>query len=328
MITTPTCLMRGTISLWVRQYETLLLDAAADSDKSVDDLALMRPAEMSSLVSRFDTVAPLTPASIVGVFEDQAARRPDGIAVQFGEDRLCYRELNERANQLARVLQRRGVKPSSLVATSFERSLDMIVAMLAVLKAGGADVPLDSSYPLERLTMLVEDAAPSVILTQEKLAGGLPKCAATVICIDSEWPAIGREERGNLPAALAQPDGLAYVIYTSGSTGKPKGVLVTHHNVARLFAATEAWFGFDETTSGRLFHSYAFDFSVWEIWGALLYGGRLVVVPYGQRSPRGFLRLAGAGAGHGANQTPSAFHQLMHAEEAAAADQASWRCAT
>jgi amino acid adenylation domain-containing protein len=256
------------------------------------------------------------PHSIVSLFEAQAERTPEAIAVQLGQDRLSYRELNERSNQLARALQRRGVKSSSLVATSFERSLEMIVAMLAVLKAGCAYVPLDSSYPLERLTMLVGDAQPSVVLTQEKLAGGLPESAASVICIDTEWPAIGREERGNLPT-LAHPDSLAYVIYTSGSTGKPKGVLVTHHNVVRLLRSTDPWFGFGETDVWTLFHSSSFDFSVWEIWGCLLTGGRLVIVPYlVTRSPQDFYSLLAQEQVTVLNQTPAAFYQLIHVEEA------------
>jgi amino acid adenylation domain-containing protein len=306
-----------TISLWLRRYETLLLDAALNDEKSIDELALMTPAEISSLISDLGPVATEGVAlrSIVDVFEDQAARTPDGIAIQLGGDRLTYRELNERANQLARLLGRRGVKPASLVATSFERSLEMIVAMLAVLKAGAAYVPLDSSYPLERLTMLIEDAKPSVLLTQEKLAGGLPDCAAPTICVDMERSAIDREERGNLPA-LAQPDSLAYVIYTSGSTGKPKGVLVTHHNVVRLLSSTDPWFDFGESDVWTLFHSSSFDFSVWEIWGCLLTGGRLVVVPYlVTRSPQDFYDLLAHERVTVLNQTPAAFYQLIHVEE-------------
>jgi amino acid adenylation domain-containing protein len=307
-----------TISLWLGYYKTLLLDGVSDADKAVDDLALMTPEQSSSLVSRLNpsAIGSVSSHSIVDVFEHQVTQTPDAIAVQMSEDRLTYQELNERSNQLARVLQRRGVKPASLVATSFERSLDMIVTMLAVLKAGAAYVPLDSSYPPERLAMLVEDAKPCVLLTQGKLAGSLPKGTAPIICVDREWPMIGREERGNLPA-IARPEGIAYVIYTSGSTGKPKGVMVSHHNVVRLLKSTGQWFGFGGTDVWTLFHSSSFDFSVWEIWGCLLTGGRLVVVPYFvTRSPQDFYDLLAREQVTVLNQTPAAFYQLVQVEEA------------
>ncbi|OAF13571.1 non-ribosomal peptide synthetase [Bradyrhizobium centrolobii] len=307
-----------TISLWMRYYEALLLDAVSGSEKVLDDLALMTKEQISSVLAKLNPnpiEAPST-QSIVEMFEQRAAQPPDRVAVQIGESRLTYRELNVRANQLARYLQRSGVRPSSMVATSFERSLDMVVAMLATLKAGAAYVPLDSSYPLERLTMLVEDAKPTVLLTQEALADGLPKGAAKVICVDKDRPSISREDPENLPS-LCGPDAPAYVIYTSGSTGKPKGVLVSHHNVTRLLESTSDWFNFDETDVWTLFHSSSFDFSVWEIWGCLLTGGRLVIVPYlVTRSPQDFYHLLADERVTVLNQTPAAFYQLIQVEEA------------
>jgi len=309
----------GTISRWVGFYETLLLDAVADVETPVDDLALMTAEQAHTVISSMNPGAvdqPLPRYSIVQVFEEQAARTPDNVAVQMGADRLTYRDLNERSNQLARTLQRRGVTPSSLVATSFERSPNMIVAMLAVLKASAGYVPLDSSYPLERLTTLIEDANPLIILTQEKLADQLPKTAASIVCVDKDGSAIGREEKGNLPG-IVRPDDTAYVIYTSGSTGKPKGVLVTHQNVVRLLKSTDQWFDFGETDVWTLFHSSSFDFSVWEIWGCLLTGGRLVVVPYlVTRSPQDFYNLVAQEQVTVLNQTPAAFYQLIQVEAA------------
>ncbi|TYL92032.1 amino acid adenylation domain-containing protein [Bradyrhizobium rifense] len=308
----------GTISQWMKYYETLLVDAVVNSEQSVDDLALMTEKQMSSILAGLNPnpiEAPST-QSIVRMFEERAARSPDKVAIQIGERCLTYRELNVRANRLARYLQRSCVQPSSMVATSFERSIDMVVAMLASLKAGAAYVPLDSSYPLERLSMLVEDARPTVLLTQEALVDRLPEGAARVICVDRDQAAISQEDSENL-SALGGPEAPAYVIYTSGSTGKPKGVLVSHCNVTRLVESTHDWFKFDETDVWTLFHSSSFDFSVWEIWGCLLTGGRLVIVPYlVTRSPPDFYRLLADERVTVLNQTPAAFYQLIQVEEA------------
>jgi amino acid adenylation domain-containing protein len=308
----------STISQWMRYYEALLLDAVSGASKAVNDLALMSSKQTSSVLAKLNpnpTEATST-ESIVDVFERQAARAPSRIAVQMGESRLTYGELNVRANQLARYLQRLGVQPASMVATCFERSVDMIVAMLATLKVAAAYVPLDASYPIERLTMLVDDARPFVLLTQASLEDGLPKGGTRIVCIDKESINIGREESGNLPSRC-RPDMPAYVIYTSGSTGKPKGVVVRHHNVVRLLESTSHWFDFVETDVWTLFHSSSFDFSVWEIWGCLLTGGRLVVVPYlVTRSPQDFYNLLADERVTVLNQTPAAFYQLIQVEEA------------
>jgi amino acid adenylation domain-containing protein len=285
-------------------------------------------------------------------FETEAERAPQSVAVVCEQACLTYGELNRRANRLARRLRRLGVGPEVPVALCLERSLDLVVGILGILKAGGAYVPLDPSYPRDRLSSLAADALAGVespvLVTQQRLAGlfereaqangpelpeqaGAPERAAEptaapdrplrIVAIDADWEAIGRESAANL-ADGATPQGLAYVIYTSGSTGRPKGVEVTHANVTRLFEATRCWFGFGGGDVWTLFHSAAFDFSVWELWGALLHGGRLVVVPYWvSRSPELFHRLL---AGEGVtvlNQTPSAFRQLIEAD--AHADAAS-----
>src|SRR4029079_11453921 len=208
-------------------------------------------------------------------FEQQAERTPDRIAIQFGCDRMTYRELDRRSNQLARILLRHGARPDSLVAICMDRSLEMIVSMLATLKAGAAYLPIDPSYPPERIRMTLEDANPLVILTQDSLAATLPEVSVPIISIDASQDLIATQE-ATKPASAVQSENLAYVIYTSGSTGKPKGVMVTHRNVGRLLKATERWFDFSSSDVWTLFHSSAFDFSVWEIWGCLLTGGRLV----------------------------------------------------
>ncbi|MGG0279141.1 amino acid adenylation domain-containing protein [Bacillus pacificus] len=246
------------------------------------------------------------------MFERQAMIYPNSIAVTYEKEKITYKELNERANQLAHYLQKKGVGPDTLVGLCVERSLEMIVGILGILKAGGAYVPLDPTYPEQRLQYILEDASIQLFVTQESLKNlkWLPENVES-ICLDRDQDEIGKESK-TLPVSSVGPQNLAYVIYTSGSTGNPKGVMIEHHNVIRLFKSTDCWYQFNEKDTWTLFHSYAFDFSVWEIWGALLYGGKLVVVPYWiSRSPKDFYQLLVEEEVTVLNQTPSAFRQLI-----------------
>ena len=248
------------------------------------------------------------------VFEAQARKTPDAVAVTFEQQQLTYRELNEQANKLANYLKQLGVRAETPVALYLERTQRMVVAILAVLKAGGTYVPIDLAYPRDRLSFMLQDAQPLILITEESLRAKLPAQTPTLVCLDADESNVCNQSP-DAPEAGTSRNNAAYIIYTSGSTGKPKGVIVTHHNVVRLLRETEHWYHFSSTDVWPLFHSYAFDVSVWELWGCLFYGGRLVVVPYLiTRSPSEFYELLAREKVTFLNQTPSAFRQLIWAE--------------
>ena len=249
------------------------------------------------------------------LFERQVEQSTDAIAVVYEECQMTYGELNQQANQLAHYLRSLGIGPETLVGICVERSLYTVIGILGILKAGGAYVPLDPSYPQDRIAYSIADSQLGVLLTSQQHLTDLPENEAKVVCLDRDWQAIASYSEAN-PDSDVKPSNLAYVIYTSGTTGKPKGVLIEHYNVCRLFSATQHWYNFDSTDVWTMFHSYAFDFSVWELWGALLYGGKLVVVPYlTSRSPDRFYQLLIDEQVTVLNQTPSAFAQLIQVDE-------------
>ncbi|MFL5357439.1 amino acid adenylation domain-containing protein [Archangium sp.] len=307
----------STAERMVGHFQTLLEGLAANPSCPVERLPLLAEPERRRILTEWGAATQTYPAHacVHELFEARADQTPEALAVSCEGRSLTYRELDTRANQLAHALRQRGVGPEVLVGLCVERSLDTVVGILGILKAGGAYLPLDPDYPRERLAFMLEDSRAPVLVTQERHAGLVPTAGLQVLRLDADAAELAAAPAGKLPRE-GGPQGLAYVIYTSGSTGKPKGARVTHHNVVRLFEATQAWYRFGPEDVWTVFHSYAFDFSVWEIWGALLYGGRTVVVPYWvSRSPEDFYRLLLDERVTVLNQTPSAFRQLMRAEE-------------
>ncbi|MEU6231853.1 amino acid adenylation domain-containing protein [Kitasatospora sp. NPDC047058] len=310
---------RETVQRFVRHFLTLLGSVVEAPEERISRLGLLDTAELGAMIDEWIALpgdASAQGRSLHGWFEERVREAPDAVAVRSGDVELSYAELNARANRLARYLRVLGVKRESLVALCLPRSEWLVVCALAVLKAGGAYVPVDPSAPAERLAHVLADSAPRVLLVDGAPPEGLDTGAAVVVDVTGDagrWE--GLPEGDLFPAAGASPADLAYIIYTSGSTGLPKGVMVEHRNVARLFTATREQFGFGADDVWTLFHSFAFDFSVWEMWGALLHGGRVVVVPQEvARSARDFYALLCAEGVTVLNQTPSAFGQLIAAQ--------------
>ncbi|GAB2776620.1 non-ribosomal peptide synthetase [Streptomyces chlorus] len=256
--------------------------------------------------------------TLVDLFEAQAARTPGAVAVTCQAERLDYATLDARAGRLAHRLAELGAAPERFVALALPRSCDQVVAILAVLKTGAAYLPIDPASPAERIGHLLADAAPVTLVTTTGTAARADGTDVPVLLLDApdtEADLAGRPATGPAPARRPLPESPAYAIHTSGSTGRPKGVVIPHANVVRLFTRTSHWFGFGADDVWTMFHSYAFDFSVWELWGPLLHGGRLVVVPdETARSPEDFLRLLADERVTVLNQTPSAFYPLIRAD--------------
>ncbi|PNW15244.1 hypothetical protein C1637_02115, partial [Chryseobacterium lactis] len=251
------------------------------------------------------------------LFEAQVETTPDHTAVVYQDIRLSYRELNERSNRLANYLVKTyTIQPDDLIPLCFERSEEMLVGILAVLKSGGAYVPMDPSYPADRIKHILKDTGAKIILTdavsKDSVVEACEESISMIVLNSPELATILEKQSAENPVTQVNSSHLAYVIYTSGTTGMPKGVMQEHRNVARLFSATDHWYHFNEGDVWSLFHSYVFDFSVWEIWGALFYGGKLLIPSYEQTKDTNlFFSLCLQEGLTVLNQTPTAFYQFI-----------------
>ncbi|OQD56945.1 hypothetical protein BM536_006170 [Streptomyces phaeoluteigriseus] len=256
------------------------------------------------------TIANATPGFRGGlheVFRRRAGALPSRTAVEFDDESLTYQELDTLSDRLAGSLSARGVQPGEVIGLSFPRGIDMVVAVLGVLKAGAAYLPIDADHPAPRVRHIVEDSRLRCVVADPKLAATFDQHGLTVVAY--ERGSFAGDASADWSPVPVSADAPAYVIYTSGTTGEPHGVVVRHGNVDRLFRETEGWFGFSQDDVWTLFHSIAFDFSVWELWGALLHGGKAVVVPAATtRTPERFYELAVDKGVTILSQTPTAFH--------------------
>ncbi|WP_146210353.1 non-ribosomal peptide synthetase, partial [Vitiosangium sp. GDMCC 1.1324] len=269
----------ATVARMAAHYARLLEGAVAQPEQALSALPLLSEEERRRVLVEWNQTRTEYPrqACVHSLFEEQVARRPEAVAVEYEGERLTYSELNRRANQVARHLRRLGVTVGSRVGLCAGHSVEMVAATLGILKAGCAYVPLDPTYPRERLAFMVEDTAVPVVLVQPELASKLPPVAAAVVMLERSWEGFAHESGEDLGERVA-PESLAYVMYTSGSTGRPKGVCIPHRGIVRLVRDTH----FIEVKPGdrfTLMSNTAFDAATLELWGALLNGAALVGVP-------------------------------------------------
>jgi amino acid adenylation domain-containing protein/thioester reductase-like protein len=268
------------ITRMLGHFQTLLTGIIVHPNQHLSDLPLLTATEHQQILTSWNNNQIYVPQQCIHqIFEAQVEKTPDAVAVVFEAEQLTYKELNQRAKQLAHYLQNQGVKPEVLVGICLERSCELVVGLLGILKTGGAYIPLDPAYPQERLAYMLEDAQVSVILTQEKLVDNLPIHNAQIICIDSDWEQITHKTRENYISEIT-PNNLAYVIYTSGSTGKSKGVMIAHHSLVNAYFAWEEAYQLQKSATSHLqMASFSFDVFSGDLVRALCSGGKLVICP-------------------------------------------------
>lgn len=299
----------------IRDHYLNILNAALTcADQPINLLPLLSEDEKEQLLVRFnDTDAAFADICLHQLFEEQASANPERTAVAFGQGSLTYGELNNRANQLAHALRDMGVGPETLVGVHLERSLEMLVAIYAVLKAGGAYVPLDTEFPEHRISQMLEDSRPRVILTQEKLVAGLPAADAQLVCMDRDWARIAAWPQDNL-LNTASPENLAYVIFTSGSTGRPKGVQVPHRAVVNFMYSMQREPGITADDTLLAVTTLSFDISVLELFLPLTAGAKIVLADSATaRDGLSLLSLLRSSGTTVIQATPTTFHLLISA---------------
>ncbi|MBI5301745.1 MAG: amino acid adenylation domain-containing protein [Chloroflexi bacterium] len=303
----------ATIARMLGHFQNLLEGISANPNLPIADYQFLSLAEQQHFVewNAHETREPSAPC-MHRLIEAQVERTPESIAVALGDAQLTYRELNARANRLARHLQTLGVGPEVIVALSVERSLDMIVGLLGILKAGGAYLPLDPAYPRERIAFMLNDSQARIRLTQQSLLNRLPHHHTPTLCLDSDWDAIAKWDDANLPDSAAL-DHLAYVLYTSGSTGEPKGVMITHDAIANHCRDCQRYYEITAQDRALQFASLNFDASLEQIFTALIAGAQLVLRGPEILDARRFNEMVAANALTIVNVPPAYWHQWAQA---------------
>ena len=307
---------RETIAKFVMHLQNLIKAIAADPNTLLGEIDILSEDERHQLLCEYNNrlTEELQAKTIPQLFEEQVQKTPDQLAIVFEENELTYGELNEKVNQLASVLRSHGVQPNHIVGLMTQRSPLMIIGILAILKAGGAYLPIDPDHPEERIQFMIADSEANILLTESSLSNKLPSTGIKINLDEvdlSQGEGEGDLAKGENLEAANSPSDLAYVIYTSGSTGMPKGVLVEHRNVTLLIESGKELFDITAKDIWTMFHAYNFDFSVWEMYGALLIGGKLIIVPKETaRNPKLFRELLVKEKVTILNQTPAAFYML------------------
>ncbi|MBW4592862.1 MAG: amino acid adenylation domain-containing protein [Brasilonema angustatum HA4187-MV1] len=280
-----------TIERMIGHFQTLLEGMAANLQQDISQLSLLSAAEQEQLILQENQQKrnSIHYKCIHTLFEEQVEKTPNAVAVVYDKQHLTYRELNNRANQLAHYLQDLGVKPEVRVGICVERSLLMVIGILAILKAGGAYVPLDPAYPSERLALMMEDVQTPILLTQTHLCEQVPIYNQTVVNLDSDWEIIAQYKEDNLPSEV-NPENLAYIIYTSGSTGTPKGTEVPHRSIIGFMFGVD-YIQLDAEQIWLQHSSISWDVLTLELWPPLLYGGRCILYPDKIPTPLGLSRI-------------------------------------
>lgn len=307
---------RETIERMKNHFLSIIDEIIKNKDKKIAQINVLLEEEEKNLLSLLDnrSVAYPKEKTIQELFEEQVARVPDRIAAVCEEKSITYKELNEKANQLAHLLREKGVNSDSIVGIQIERSIEVVIAMIGILKAGGAYLPIDPTYPKQRIQYMMEDSKISIVLTMHSVPNEVDFKGEKIYLDEKETYCFKTEN----PVSINTSKDLAYIIYTSGSTGKPKGAMIEHKNVVRLMKNDNMLFDFTEADTWTMFHSMCFDFSVWEIYGALLYGGKLIIVKKEvAQNAKEYLKLLKKEKVTVLNQTPTAFYNLCSEEEKA-----------
>ncbi len=304
---------RSTIEKMGRHFRNLLNSAALEPGLKLSELEMLGKAEKKQLLElNGPEIAFPDAITVVDLFDDQVLKTPMNTAVVFKEESITYTELDRRSNQIAHFLHQKGVRAESLVGICLDRSIEMVIGIMGILKAGGVYVPIDPDYPADRIAYILDDANAPFIISKESFGHLLENFERKLILLDRDSKIIDGFPQERLPISLL-PSNAMYIIYTSGSTGQPKGVVIEHRNIVRLFKSDKSLYDFGSTDVWTLFHSFCFDFSVWEMYGALLFGGKLVVVPKETtKDPIEYSTLLQQEAVTILNQTPGSFYNLQN----------------